>query len=517
LWLLLALAAPCMAHGAGVEVSGLPRRVWGGRAIRPVVRVMDVGPDQTLRLVWAVLLDGDVLQGEIKGVRGAAEREIEIVLPQVRVRVSTTFAVHLFEGQGALAEESRRLDVFPSVLLAGLARAYEDRPVGLVAVGREPEAVTQPIPIRWRVLSSGAAVQAFQGEAFFLVADRQLRRRSDLTAALMERVEGGATVICLGDVVAPLPLEGAGENVQPGAFRAARLLAPEHPVFDTLEPGDLADWAADGVVARQALAWPESGNCTVLADAGPGPEPLALLVEVRRGAGRVLYCAPAVLEKLPQEPVAEVLLGNMVRWAFSPVEPLGKATVRLAGGSGLREVVAALAPGTGGEGGALVGDGSLLAGRGKELLAGLLRGGGTAVLFHLSEEDASALNGLLRARWERDVHASPPALRLCPARPDALRGFSLRAAHPLLGGVRPEDVHALADAGDWEDVHAIAAAADEEHFTDLMGGGLVAKLERDGVRLVFWQTPLSEEGGGAQERVLAAMFGNLGIGLTNQH
>jgi hypothetical protein len=62
-------------------------------------------------------------------------------------------------------------------------------------------------------------------------------------------------------------------------------------------------------------------------------------------------------------------------------------------------------------------------------------------------------------------------------------------------------------------VSSVRAVGDKAHFKYLIGKGVVAKLERDGVRIVFWQAPLNEEDAAAQKRVLSSVLTNLGVRL----
>ena len=84
--------------------------------------------------------------------------------------------------------------------------------------------------------------------------------------------------------------------------------------------------------------------------------------------------------------------------------------------------------------------------------------------------------------------------------------------HTLLAGVRPEDVSSLARRKT-DDVVGVRAAGGDEHFVSLIGEGLVVKLERDGVRVILWQAPLTQKDSGEQERVLSALLTNLGARL----
>ena len=519
--MLILVCAGAAACGAELEVQGLQRRLWGGRAVRPVVRADGVEPEVVLRLVWALTFGDRVIEGEVRGLKAPFEQEVPLDLPDVRARTDVAFQVHLFAGAEQIAEQRRELELFPAGRLRALAAAFEEREIGLVAVGEGARELAGRLPLECKELDSALAVAQFEGDFVILVATQRLSPLSELASSLLGRVEDGLNVVCLGGAAPALPLDELGP-ARPGAVKATRVLAPAHLAVSDLAPGDLSDWGRDGVVARGRLGWPERGDSLTVVDPGPEGEPGALVVELRRGRGRILLCALAALEKLREEPVAELVVANLLRWGLREPAPMARCFACMGGPPGLAEAMSDLgvefATGRPGPQDVLIADGSLMDKQHAALLARKLREGGTIVLFHLSEDGIAGLNRALRARWQADVSTQPPEVGLAPADPATLRGFELEGAHRLLAGVRPEDVRALAAELDWEGVPAVRAAADTEHFVDLAGAGILAKFERDGLRIIFWQVPLADgDATGAQRRLLLALLTNLNVPLSAEH
>jgi hypothetical protein len=123
-----------------------------------------------------------------------------------------------------------------------------------------------------------------------------------------------------------LPLALSSE----GSYKA-RVLAYGHSVFDNLAEGDLENWRGDGVVARSLLEKPQKGNFLVLVDGlsiqNEHNATGALIVEMPYRKGRFLFSQLLIMEKLDSEPVAGILLGNIIRYALTSHTPYEKVAL----------------------------------------------------------------------------------------------------------------------------------------------------------------------------------------------
>jgi len=509
--------AGASAHGAEIEVHGLQRRLWGGSSVSPVVRADAVETEGPFRLVWALTYGPYVVEGEVRGLTAPVEQKIALEMPAVRVRTALAFEVRLFAGGEQVAEGRREVDLFPRGRLQALAAAIEEREIGLVAIGVGAREWAERLPLECEELASELSVGRFDGDLIVMVATERPAPMSGLVDSLLRRVEDGLSVVCLGEVGAMLPPTEPGTG-GPGSVSKGRLLAPNHAAVGGLHAGDLSEWGIDGVVASRRFGWPKRGNGLTILDGGPATTPYSLLIEVRRGRGRILCCALDVVEKLREEPVAEIVFANLISRGLAEAPALARCMACVADSSPLAAALAELGvqftEGRPGPEDVLLADESLTDGEHGDLLAGVLRRGGTIVLFGLDEQGADRLSRALTDRWRADVSGRPPEFHLAPVGPEALQGFELEGAHELLAGVRPEDVRALAADADEVVLQATRAAADQEHFADLAGGGVLAKFERDEVRIVFWQVPVTEKLSGPQRRVLAALLTNLNVPLS---
>ena len=127
--------------------------------------------------------------------------------------------------------------------------------------------------------------------------------------------------LCAGGSVIALEQDSYECGLLPGQLvdRGATITFPranDDVLFAGLIAEDFCFWRGDHIVARKTLAKPNGGRFRALVDSG-GPNGLVYvpLLEVLDGRGRYLLSQLAIGEKLATEPVAQVLLENMIRYA----------------------------------------------------------------------------------------------------------------------------------------------------------------------------------------------------------
>lgn len=132
-----------------------------------------------------------------------------------------------------------------------------------------------------------------------------------------------ATFVRAGGSVIALEQDSYECGLLPGQLvdRGATITFPranDDVLFAGLIAEDFCFWRGDHIVARKTLAKPNGGRFRALVDSG-GPNGLVYvpLLEVLDGRGRYLLSQLAIGEKLATEPVAQVLLENMIRYAVS--------------------------------------------------------------------------------------------------------------------------------------------------------------------------------------------------------
>jgi hypothetical protein len=511
-WLTLRILAslPVAAPAAQVRVDGLPARAWSEATIQARVHIQGVAPAQRpVRLSWTVHYADRVVTGEVRSIAVGRPVRTPMKLPTVDRRTTVKAVVQVWRGLTRLAATEQRLNLFPRDALTHLRELCRQSPVGLVEVGPLRRSLLEIVDLPWARLTGPIGVRRFAGRAVFVRVAQPFGRRDPLAGALIEQMEKGLSVVCLGPTPRPFAFGGRGVRAAGGAMRVGRVIASRHPVLSGVRPADLSGWPPDGFVGRGLGLWPEQGNWLVLVDAPNERTPTPLVFEQRDGAGRALYCGAAVVAKIDRDPIAEVLFANLLRWALGRCRAPGRAAMctdvdgpvhRVLVDVGLVHHEHAQ--------GVLVGDASLLRKPNRVRLAAHLRRPGTVVLFGLTRDSLAALNDVLRSRWERDTRADVPRLAMGGQTPLPV------GRHALLAGMRPEDIRLVAEAA--RPGQGIGAVGDTAHLQALIGRGLAVKLERDGVRIILWQARMAPPVRGAQRRVLAALLTNLGVRLERR-
>jgi len=201
-------------------------------------------------------------------------------------------------------------------------------PSEIVLCGEDPELAA------W-LQERGATVKPIAqaaGKCALLVAGKpQLEGSEDRGWEELERlIAGGATAVFLRpevfqrgeDPVGRLALEpkGALRGIH-GWLYLKDEWAKEHPVFDGLPAGGLMDYSVyrevipDLVLSGQA---PPDDAISGAIKASQDYDSGLMVSMYRKGDGRVLLSTLRVRENLPQSPVAERLLRNMLTWAAKP-------------------------------------------------------------------------------------------------------------------------------------------------------------------------------------------------------
>ncbi len=517
----LTLASICLcvavpsATGATLSVEGLPSRAWGGEALTVQVTIRDAELMSARQVTcafsyedWAVggrtfQLEGSGVETKVLPENGRATFAVQ--LPEVPVRIRAMFSIRAVGAEEGERQLSRKVEIFPRVAFQDFAEAYSSVKIGAVYISPDGAVRSRLEEADCVELASAAAVRVFRGDCIFAVGPSR-GGHSGIRAALRERAREGLRVVWLE--------KPSAASLGKQAPAEARILAPDSGVFEGLSQADLRDWRSVRNAIVSTVGWPSGGNGIVLADVPGTAEPAAVCIEGRCGRGRILWCGFAIGEALSGEPVAERLLLNLLRWGSGQASPQLAPHVRVAALSGaaftLERVGVLGSTGPMGKGDLLIDGGDSLAGAVVRDLQVLLREGGAAILLGAGPEEMDKLSEMLKHRWLSDVHSVPPSLRARRAHSVVVPAL---VHHRLLDGVRPEDVQSLVNGVIEREHWAVSIEADQEHFVDLVGGGLLTKFERDGICLLLWQLPLGKGGGSAAERVLSALLTNAGAEL----
>jgi hypothetical protein len=181
------------------------------------------------------------------------------------------------------------------------------------------------------------------GQVLVLGEGAIVNATSDQVTALTSWVRGGGQVLSLAQ--ASLPLQLPWPVLSTGTSQTiAHVVAPHHPVLGGIGADDLRWWNTDDeLVISAALVKPRYGSLTSLADVGPGLAGSAL-AEAPFGSGTYLFCQFPVIAAAADEPVAAILLRNLVDYlATRKAAPRASLGVVSAPGSPVLATLAASA------------------------------------------------------------------------------------------------------------------------------------------------------------------------------
>ena len=222
------------------------------------------------------------------------------VFPRTKVRAPKGVRIALFEGASKVVSQALEPTGADLVHVADLARLPKAR---ILVIG--PHALDGLKP---------------QGEALVVGGDSGVRQ------AIASFVRDGGSVVVLeqdsyaGGLV-PATLLDHGCTI---AFQRSR----DGRLFAGTRGDDFRFWRGDHVVARKTIAKPLQGRFRALVDAGGAGGLVYLpLCEILSGRGRTILSQLAIGEKLGKEPLAQVMLENILAYAARPVPPTVKLAV----------------------------------------------------------------------------------------------------------------------------------------------------------------------------------------------
>jgi len=215
-------------------------------------------------------------------------------------------------------------------------------------------------------------------------------------AALRKYLTGGGRVLCFRQTepVRWLPVRAAPLPGSESTIVFPR--HPAHPALAGLAAEDLRYWRDDHFVSRGNFEKSSRGNFRAVCDAGGlGGLRFTPLLEINVGDGVALLCQMEIIRKLEVEPVARIVLGNLLRAAARPLPPRN-SELSVRGDGNLRKVLDDLVgKPTRSD---LLGDVVLIQGghlADPERLRDIVRNGKTLILHDLGPQDAKALRTLL--------------------------------------------------------------------------------------------------------------------------
>ena len=276
-----------------------------------------------LTLVWELSKGGVVVDGGRKDFNAQpADRfrfSIRLKMPQANARIPLTLALRVLNGDTPAFEDTKRYWVFPRRKLAvpagrriaifegtdrALSRALADAGTPAISVSDLAQLPEADVLLIGPHALDGQQTQA----AGFVVGDE-----SNARGALAEFVRNGGAVVVLEQEsyggLLPATVIDRGCTI---AFQRTR----DERLFKGALDGDFKFWRGDHAVCRRAIMKPQFGRFRALVDSG-GPAGMVYLplCELLDGKGRFILSQLLIGKKLGQEPLAGVMLENLLAYA----------------------------------------------------------------------------------------------------------------------------------------------------------------------------------------------------------
>jgi hypothetical protein len=534
LCLVLALAAALLAQtgltaGVGLAIAaaeprlslvGGPPRAFGGTTISRTFKVDGAGQCD---LVWESRIFRGIVNRGSRKVDAPANVTIELQLPEVHARVDMIQQVQLKRDGKVLAEDDFVLGLFSGDALPELGRTTAEMPpIGLC----DPEKLLAPIlektGIKYILLKTDLQVQTLESK-LVLVAPNQPETLSEPMGGIRELLERGGTVLFLEQ---SSPRKGFFDSDKPVAVveravsSARKLVGDKHILLRDLLEGDLADWAGSGEVASHALAWPECPGYQAWLAGGEGRDDLPLVAQYWGENGRVIVCQLEVGRRLAKEPVAQLILRNLLSYAREIPLPAQRKATRFAVPSEAladgkfntaRFVLEPKKEDLKGAAGLLVllfpkGDESAVT-AGFDLDSYMAEGGKLFVQSKFGPEFTEALNHLVRSAWPEKPYLPLPEFVAIPVKDK--EDVQVRYAKPLAWGILAEDFQQ--SLGGVEDHRCLKAEPDVPEFLALTDPSFLTEFRRGKSRLVLCALPVEGPENESQARVVRQILANMSL------
>jgi len=297
--------------------------------------------ERTVTMYNDTLFPGNFkLQWELKGPQGTlasgtrnshikpaelARFKISVPLPQVEKRTDATLTIRVLEAGKTRFEDEHKWSIFP--------RTQLHAPPGVNFAVFDPKGTLEPVLRRAGL--KFAQVRSLEHIPLdidvLLIAPQAFepsppKRVVGNTGGLLKFVAQGRKAIVLEQQVYPQGQVPATLSDYDCTIAFPR--QPRHPALKGVRRDDLRFWRGDHIVARREINWPSEGLLRPIVDSG-SPEGLTrvALANVPWGKGLFVLSQLTLVEKLNAEPIAGIILQNLLDSVAQPVMARGLTKV----------------------------------------------------------------------------------------------------------------------------------------------------------------------------------------------
>ncbi len=312
---------PVFSHYDGAAEAD--NRFFSGDTISRTLSFEDFSPGGDIECRWATLVETAVIEKGLAMVKQSAGRggdvRVTLHLPEVQRQAKLTWAVAFRSGDTLLGDRIFPFHIFPRDNAALLREVLRGMKIGLFDPGGEVKDLFTSLGIGYSEVTTDLSLLFFRGDALIIGPGAVTNTRSNLFHLLAKNsvITGG--ILCLRQNVPTAELSFRMLSRPLSRVAEPTIIAPGHPVFSGLSAEDFHNWRGEDEPARP-LNTPFGSNCRALLElpaAGVNREG-SLLLEDNLDGRPVLFCQLPVCESFSSEPVAGILLANMLRYITMP-------------------------------------------------------------------------------------------------------------------------------------------------------------------------------------------------------
>jgi hypothetical protein len=320
---------------------------FGGAALTRTYAVYDeVGTQRTISVSWTLRLEGEPSRIGSQQVSvppdGKVDVTFEIALPTVPRTTVGSLTIDIDAHGDPQYSHEAPITVYPRSVAARTSTTTLSAAVLETGGSTATSSALASLGVTVRTITDLSSLPT-GGELLVFGEGADVTATTDEVTALIAFVKGGGRVLSMAQQTLPqlLPwpvlLASSPQTI-------AHVVAPHHPVLAGVGAQDLRWWnTASEQVVQAGMVKPRYGAFTSLADIGPGLASSAL-AEVPYGSGTYLLCQFPVVAAAADEPIAAILLRNLLDYlAARPAAPGATIGVVSASGSPAAATLAAAA------------------------------------------------------------------------------------------------------------------------------------------------------------------------------
>ncbi len=317
LLLLLVRADPSVARPL-ITINTFRSSAWSGSRIEAQVGLGGFVEDEEVVMQWRAIVGGATVdKGEerLNVVFGQAETTIAFNMPKIKHRATTSIVVVAVRDEQVLARAETSITVFQKItkeeFTAGL--------VGFHPLVYDPDntvaGLLDDLEIPFARRRWWEEIEPPEG-IVFLLGPGALERKGFPPKEIINLARNGATIVVFRQDDFCSREEWKKEGIELLPLRSdvkAGTWGVKPPLWSSDIDDKLLDRWAGGRVGTALFERPASGNVRTWLMDGDGEIPL--IMEVFPGKGRIVFCQCPVIEQFNEEPVAELLMKNLLRYA----------------------------------------------------------------------------------------------------------------------------------------------------------------------------------------------------------